>query len=1168
VVGVVLASVGVGSHGAAAAPGDFSVMEIVVPGSTNVIAHDVNAAGNVVGEFSDAEGVHGFLYDGAGLHDLGAALPRFVPRAINDGGEMAGQLQLMVDDQLVTHAATKTLSGPVRDLGTIDGDHSEAFDINNRGEVVGGSTRAFLWRNGTMTAIGPSEGNPVAVAINDAGEVAITDDRGDFGHSRAFRYANGVTTTLAEPEGAQGAFASGINAGGDVSGWVDRYYGTLVTGTPYRWLGDTPDELAPLGRTSDINCHGDVVGTRREDLSSPRVPVVWQGSEAVDLSSGLPSADSTSPAAINDLGVIVVNQFDAGEERAYVLTPQSPSTPCEVERDGKATLVFVPGVAGSSLVTGGPPDCSDSRDQLWPDVVGEGVWNIVSHDIDQLAVAADGVTSAGPVCATAVIDEYPSPIGFDIYKGFRERFENLIGNDPDDVLSQLVLFPYDWRLGVDRAAETLADELQSHCFDPGPVWVAAHSTGGLVSKVALRKLRQRGTSPETCFAGGGVVFLATPHAGAPKAIGSAVDPDEFFGSFFEKLLSNGDAFARVANNWLTVWELMPRRDDPDVAPEHPEAREAWFDDPSDGRGDNNVAGDPLNFSLDLKAAQTHPSHDDLAGTVGALPVYNVFGVGEETPGSYAPGNCNAYALASRTGPVLRRYEDLEDQVELDATVQGDGTVPGWSAIWPGGGLASATQYAIATEHKKVATADPVLDLIQEVVQGEPPSGAGLLPGNEGIQLALANRSSLTLKTCSPVAVRVEVGAAATGFLPDGHIGEEIPGSLVSFSSDGRGFASTAIVVPEDSLNAPPIASLEAIDDGPVGLWIDTPDGGVRTLLFDVERGDRATVLQQAGGWRVLLDRRGDGSVDATFEENGPTVLIKPVLPAGPEVTLETDGTSGNAGPLSYTWEVVDGQGTIQPNGGGETATLTRSGAAPVRVRVTVTNDQGQVADDEAIVAAAAASIPAAADTYLRSGAPDTNEGAAPFLQVRASGDNRALVRFDQAALQSLVGSGTVLSATLTFEITDNGDNWGATGRTISAYRVTSAWAEGNGFNSQGTPPTRGTGPGATWRCAIDAQISNQARDCSGTTAWEMGKPDQPSLHPWSEPATASALITNGQTGAVTFDVTADVRAFLAGTAANHGWIIKKDLEGQPGHLHLGSREADRPPTLTLEIRPS
>lgn len=201
-------------------------------------------------------------------------------------------------------------------------------------------------------------------------------------------------------------------------------------------------------------------------------------------------------------------------------------------------------------------------------------------------------------------------------------------------------------------------------------------------------------------------------------------------------------------------------------------------------------------------------------------------------------------------------------------------------------------------------------------------------------------------------------------------------------------------------------------------------------------------------------------------------------------------------------------------------------------------------------ASQAVSLSASADTYLRSGAPDTNEGGSSFLRLRASGDNRALVRFDQAALQAAVGSGSLVSATLELQITENADNWGSTGRTVSAYRLTSDWAEGNGFVDQGSPPNRGTGSGATWACAVDADISDQGKDCSGATEWEMGKPNEPQLHPWREPATATVLITNGLTGAVSFDVTSDVQAFLSGSAQNSGWIVKKDLEGPSGQVQF------------------
>jgi hypothetical protein len=219
---------------------------------------------------------------------------------------------------------------------------------------------------------------------------------------------------------------------------------------------------------------------------------------------------------------------------------------------------------------------------------------------------------------------------------------------------------------------------------------------------------------------------------------------------------------------------------------------------------------------------------------------------------------------------------------------------------------------------------------------------------------------------------------------------------------------------------------------------------------------------------------------------------------------------------------------------------------------------------------APSALTAAADAYVRGGAPNTNEGASPFIRLQASGDNRGLVRFSQADLQALVGSGTVVSAKLRLTIADNGDNWGATGRTVDLHRLTAAWAEGNGFNDGAASPTRGTGSGTTWNCAVDGAINDQQATCSGATAWEMGKPNQPQLHPWAATPTATAVIANGQRGAVEWDVTADVRAFLTGGAggapvANHGWVLKKTEEGAPGQVSFASRESANDPVLVISF---
>lgn len=63
----------------------------------------------------------------------------------------------------------------------------------------------------------------------------------------------------------------------------------------------------------------------------------------------------------------------------------------------------------------------------------------------------------------------------------------------------------------------------------------------------------------------------------------------------------------------------------------------------------------------------------------------------------------------------------------------------------------------------------------------------------------------------------------------------------------------------------------------------------------------------------------------------------------------------------------------------------------------------------------------------------------------------------------------------------------------------------------------------------------------------------PSPRPWDATPSATATITSTTAGTLMLDVTADVAAVLAG-APDHGWILKKTDEGEPGMLELASRE--------------
>jgi len=197
------------------------------------------------------------------------------------------------------------------------------------------------------------------------------------------------------------------------------------------------------------------------------------------------------------------------------------------------------------------------------------------------------------------------------------------------------------------------------------------------------------------------------------------------------------------------------------------------------------------------------------------------------------------------------------------------------------------------------------------------------------------------------------------------------------------------------------------------------------------------------------------------------------------------------------------------------------------------------------------------DSFLRSGADDTNEGANERLRIRDLGDNRVVVGFDMRGISTR----NLVSATLILNVGENLNNWGQFGRMIDAHRLLFDWTEGNGRNAVMVGPQagfRGTGEGVTWRCAKDANISNEHCNCN---------------HPWNGGVFASATAPgfrqkNGGTGEVSWNVTADVRS-----GAIFGWLIRKRSENEGGQVRFYSREgaalaghAELAPRLVLVYR--
>jgi pimeloyl-ACP methyl ester carboxylesterase len=147
------------------------------------------------------------------------------------------------------------------------------------------------------------------------------------------------------------------------------------------------------------------------------------------------------------------------------------------------SVVFVPGVMGSLLA-------SDLGGMWWIDARSR-------KHLDDLWLATDGVSDGHKAAGIR-------PVAVDCsYEGF------LVAAANRDLAVRPV--PYDWRKPLPASASRLRDAVvaEHDRNDGAPVHLVAHSMGGLLVRETLRQ------HPELWDVVGQVVFVATPHYGAP-----------------------------------------------------------------------------------------------------------------------------------------------------------------------------------------------------------------------------------------------------------------------------------------------------------------------------------------------------------------------------------------------------------------------------------------------------------------------------------------------------------------------------------------------------------------------------------------------------------------------------------------------------------------------------
>ena len=355
---LVLLALAAGSAAPARATARYTVTDLgLPPNTTGAVAHDVNAAGVVVGWVTLPGGTTEAFRWQNGTFLLLGWLPQgrnSVAMGINDAGVITGDSDTStVDPRAVVW--TNGTAGSIKDLTkSQNGSNIHAVDVNASGVIAGyfrrssGGTRPWepmTWGpvyDGNFTLLGDPPGadpavvNLIAQAINDAGTVAGWGSINNTMGQRGWRHD---TTTgydvlgLTNVVGAQNSYAYGINGGGDVVGYVSASIptptGFVIANRAFLAIGDVMTDLGLLpgmtnGQALGINAHREIVGVGSDDTSTVLRAFVRLGAQLFDLNDMIDPASGWTlqqATAINESGQVVGFGTHLGQTRAFLLTP-------------------------------------------------------------------------------------------------------------------------------------------------------------------------------------------------------------------------------------------------------------------------------------------------------------------------------------------------------------------------------------------------------------------------------------------------------------------------------------------------------------------------------------------------------------------------------------------------------------------------------------------------------------------------------------------------------------------------------------------------------------------------------------------------------------------------------------------------------------------------------
>jgi probable HAF family extracellular repeat protein len=302
---------------------------------------------------------------------------------------------------------TKELVLPHGTSGFARGLNNNGAAAGSSGETHGTDVSAAIWDNGGRpTNIGRLPGGDFSEAfgINDAGEVVGSSNTA--GDSKPFRYS-GSLSQLDLPAGDDSGQANAINNSGTIVGWTSGPSGQHAV----QW-SDSGVTVLPgkLGMALAVNANNNVVGSSQN--GGVEHAIVWRNDQANDL--GTLAGDTESRAIdVNDAGQVVGYSRGPTGQHAFLF---DGTTMRDLGVLGGTNYSEASGINNKGVAVGTTDTNLGRRAFIWTAAKGMVDLNtLVPSDQRVVLTAALAVNDAGQILAIGSPDHNPNSKKYDVF---------------------------------------------------------------------------------------------------------------------------------------------------------------------------------------------------------------------------------------------------------------------------------------------------------------------------------------------------------------------------------------------------------------------------------------------------------------------------------------------------------------------------------------------------------------------------------------------------------------------------------------------------------------------------------------------------------------------------------------------------------------------------------